>query len=277
MSNNPQRPLRCVAVRRADCFSPNSVEADRAILRAAADRLAPLLGIEPADITMIDEDHTGSMPQPDVCLSMARCTDTLARLATWEQGGCTVVNRAPGVTACQRATLDRLMRRHHVPMPPQTGTHGYWLKRGDAAAQDRADVVFCPDEAALREARQAFAQRGITLTVTSAHMVGDLVKFYGVADRFFALFYPSDDGISKFGDEQRNGQAHHYAFCRADLQREAARLSRLTGVDVYGGDAIVDSEGRFYIIDFNDWPSFSRCRPEAAEAIATLVAEKVRA
>ena len=51
-------------------------------------------------------------------------------------------------------------------------------------------------------------------------------------------------------------------------QSEVERLAQLVGIEVYGGDAIIDSEGRFYIIDFNDWPSFSRCRDEAAEAIA---------
>ncbi|MFS6554926.1 hypothetical protein VPJ68_05445, partial [Parabacteroides distasonis] len=40
---------------------------------------------------------------------------------------------------------------------------------------------------------------------------------------------------------------------------------------MYGGDAIVTADGNFVIIDFNDWPSFSRCRDEAAEAIAEYV------
>ena len=39
---------------------------------------------------------------------------------------------------------------------------------------------------------------------------------------------------------------------------------------MYGGDAIVTSDGDFYIIDFNDWPSFASCREAAAEAIVVL-------
>ena len=54
------------------------------------------------------------------------------------------------------------------------------------------------------------------------------------------------------------------------------RLSQLVGVEVFGGDAIIDEQGRFYIIDFNDWPSFSRCREEAAMAIAQCVAKARR-
>ena len=48
-------------------------------------------------------------------------------------------------------------------------------------------------------------------------------------------------------------------------------MARETGIVTYGGDAIVRADGSFCIIDFNDWPSFSRCRDEAADAIAAFV------
>ena len=40
-----------------------------------------------------------------------------------------------------------------------------------------------------------------------------------------------------------------------------------------GGSAYCDdpSAGSFCLIDFNDWPSFSRCREQAADAITGLV------
>ena len=50
----------------------------------------------------------------------------------------------------------------------------------------------------------------------------------------------------------------------------ATRLAGLLGLEVYGGDCIVRQDGTFAIIDFNDWPSFSRCRNDAAKAIASL-------
>src|SRR3712207_9473819 len=77
--------------------------------------------------------------------------------------------------------------------------------------------------------------------------------------------------ISKFGDEALNGAPRHYEFDKAQLEAAADLLSTLTDVAVYGGDAIIDAHGNFYIIDFNDWPSFSRCVSEAAEAICELV------
>ncbi|MBF1080379.1 MAG: hypothetical protein HXL36_08470, partial [Prevotellaceae bacterium] len=54
------------------------------------------------------------------------------------------------------------------------------------------------------------------------------------------------------------------------------RLSELTGVAVYGGDAIVDKEGRFYIIDFNDWPSFSPFRKTMASSIASEITARFK-
>ena len=103
-------------------------------------------------------------------------------------------------------------------------------------------------------------------------MKGDLVKVYGVRNTgFFRLFYPTDDGISKFGDERYNGMAQHYRFDKEGLQRKADLLAEAVGVDIYGGDCIVKADGTYCIIDFNDWPSFSRCREEAADAIVTLV------
>ena len=119
--------------------------------------------------------------------------------------------------------------------------------------------------------QQLFVQRGITDWVVEAHLPGDLLKFYGVAGGFFQYFYPSDDGISKFGDEQRNGLAHHYAFDTTQLQTMVEQVAALTGVEVYGGDVIVAPSGEFFLIDFNDWPSFSRCRETAAKAIVAWV------
>ena len=118
--------------------------------------------------------------------------------------------------------------------------------------------------------------RGVTDFVVSAHVVGDLVKFYGVGQRrFFRYYYPTDDGQSKFGDECRNGVACHYPFDEEALRYEAERLAEAVGVSIYGGDAIVRADGSFCLIDFNDWPSFSRCREEAAEEIVKLTVDNL--
>ena len=59
------------------------------------------------------------------------------------------------------------------------------------------------------------------------------------------------------------------------MRLAAERASRVAGVDVYGVDCIVRADGSVCLIDFNDWPSFSRCRDEAAQAIAKLTADRL--
>ena len=41
-----------------------------------------------------------------------------------------------------------------------------------------------------------------------------------------------------------------------------------------GGDLIIGHDGVARLIDLNDWPSFSACRSEAADAIAKLVTKR---
>ena len=159
-----------------------------------------------------------------------------------------------------------------TPVPPKEGSDGYWLKRGDAAAQSEDDVQFAPDKTSLEAKIRQMTQRGITQYTVSAHVVGDLVKFYGVSGTgFFRYYYPTDDGNTKFRDEEHNGSACHFPFELSAVQADAEHLAEAVGIKVYGGDCIVRSDGSFCFIDFNDWPSFSRCRDEAAEAIASLV------
>lgn len=261
--------MKFLTIRRDDRFSPNSIDNDRLILQAVADRLSKEYGIS---IPMVDEANLLSEDiDADCYISMGRLPETLDYLSGKEHSGKKVLNSAQGVKNCQRSFLDKLMRDNGIAMPPVKGNNGYWLKRGDAAAQSKDDVVFCQDEEKLNAAKEKFLQRGVSDMVVSTHVVGDLIKFYGVGDDFFRCYYPSDDKISKFGDEKINGMAHHYPFDKEAFHKEAARLSKLTGVDVFGGDAIVDSEGKYYIIDFNDWPSFFRCREDAADAIAQFI------
>lgn len=270
--------MKILAVLRATRFSPNSVEKDRAIMEAVVARLQAW-GHE---TEMVDEELLAdalcpplSARRPQVVVTMGRLPETLQLLREAERAGVTVVNSTQGVERCARCTLAAVMRECGIPVPPAEGSAGYWLKRGDAAAQCRADVVFAADKRQLEQQMAAFRRRGIDSYTVEAHVVGDVVKFYGVRGTgFFRHYYPTDDGDQKFGDEARNGVAHYYAFPLGDLQRAVERLAAAVGVDIYGGDCIVRADGSFCIIDFNDWPSFSRCRDEAAEAIAGLVTKE---
>ena len=256
-----------LAIRRADRFSPNSVEKDRAILLSVINRLN-------AEVTLVDEDSYAQNPaSADVIISMARQPETLQLLAQKEQQGTKVINSAKGLLMASRSQLQALMRELGCSLPATDGTHGFWLKRGDMSAQNKSDVVFCEDRAALAAAQTDFVLRGVTDWVVQAHEEGDLVKWYAVGNEFFRYYYPADDGNFKFDDEKRNGAAHHYAFDAEALHAEVSRVARCLNIKVYGGDAIVRADGSFCIIDFNDWPSFSRCVDEASAAIAREVGE----
>lgn len=259
---------------RAPQFSPNAVEKDKAILDAVGDRLQRF-GVT---IRKIAEEQLDNSISADAFLSMGRLPSTLDVLKLKADEGFLVVNSGKGVENMRRMRLDSLMRQWGIPVAPlmsDCDADGYWVKRGDASAQCKEDVVFAADRQAVEEALERFRRRGVTEILVTEHVAGDLVKFYGVQGTgFFRYFYPTDDGDTKFDDEKRNGEAHHYPFIVDELKENAERVAQMTGVCVYGGDAIVNSNGAFVIIDFNDWPSFSRCREEAADVIAdTLLAQ----
>ena len=255
--------MKILLIQRAERFSPNSVAKDRAILETVGARLLAA-GHE---VDTVSEEQPFSTDGYDRIYSMGRLPETLEKLQ-----GLNAINSSEGIANCARCRLEEIMRQIGTPMAPQEGAHGYWIKRGDAAAQSKGDVQFAATKTELEQKKEDFALRGITEYTISAHVPGDLIKFYGVAGtEFFRYYYPTDDGESKFGDEQRNGAARHYPFNVDELQHSANTLAEAVGIKVYGGDCIVDETGHYYVIDFNDWPSFSRCREEAATAIASLV------
>ncbi|MCD8210954.1 MAG: hypothetical protein LUC37_05360, partial [Prevotella sp.] len=138
---------------------------------------------------------------------------------------------------------------------------------------ESCDVVFARNEKEKKDYLDDFLRRGVKDVLITSHVKGDCIKFYGVNSpkKFFRYFYPNDFGDTKFGNERINGATEHYEFLVDDLKKDVAKLAQLTGLEVYGGDCIVRRDGSYAIIDFNDWPSFSRCKDEAAMAIATLV------
>lgn len=51
------------------------------------------------------------------------------------------------------------------------------------------------------------------------------------------------------------------------MHTAATQVARQSEFSIYGGDAILREDGTFVFIDFNDFPSFSACLPEASAAI----------
>ena len=260
-------------------YSPNSEARDEAIFKAVA--LALTLQGEP--LAAIDENRLPTdFSRADLVLSMARSRTAQTTLAAAEAAGTTIWNSPSALLRNNRAEIDKWLNEvgfgapflHNVADPAVIARSlGFplWIKRSDSTAKTAGDVRFVADEAQLRNALADFAAAGIEDFIVSAHLEGDLVKFYGVEGMpFFSPTYPThENGFSKFGLEQHNGVPAEYSFSVSALKTTADAAARHFGMPIYGGDAIIRPDGRFFLIDFNDWPSFGSCTQAAAEAIAT--------
>lgn len=226
-------------VQRDESFSPNAVEKDLAILQAVGEKLRE----RGASVSYVKEELLQDKrwklgDRVGVIFSMARSEKSLAVLQQAQAEGVMVVNDPRSIEICNsRRAIDGLMRSNRIPAAPYYERGKGWIK-----ADRGHDVRFAANE----EEMLAFKQQ-VEDPLLTAHVEGTLVKFYGVADRFF-----SPQGYPQVAEA-------------------AARLARLVGIQVYGGDAVLLSDGTFAIIDFNDWPSFSSCREEAAAAICRLI------
>lgn len=247
-------------------FSPGRVDDDAAILERTCEALADRgLDVSFGDIDLL------ARSSPDAVLAMCQSASALAAL-DGHTASIPVMNTPDAIRACYRHETVRRLATSSAPFPatrlvatgadrgPTADAAPCWVKRGDVHAMTADDVVFADTPTRLDTTLDDFAARGITRAALQAHVEGVVVKFYGVADgRFFRCFTPGDvvpAPIERLWDAARAG-AH------------------ALGLDVFGGDLVVDAAGRAVLVDLNDWPSFSRCRDEAAEAIAGYVADRL--
>lgn len=260
-------------------FSPNSTARDEAIFRAVVMQFA----MQGHSVQTLDEDHLpDAFPNADILMSMGRDANTLRRLEQVEAAGVPIFNSPSALLRNTRSHLDMLIREAGAGLRSLCNSQnveaietavGYplWLKRGDACAQTADDVRFVENREQLEAGLRYFAAQGYADFLACEHVVGDLVKFYGVAETsFFHHAYPTSGGFSKFGLETHNGAPEHHAFSLSELKTKADAIALESGMPIYGGDAIVRADGTFSIFDFNDWPSFGDCTMSAAEAIAAF-------
>ena len=220
-----------VGIYRAQRFSPGSIGKDRAIMDATLERLRKK-GYKTETLTEEELVASGNLPEASCYVSMARSEEALQLLQ-----GKPCINSAESVRYCNHRRY--IADDHNNTIPP------LWIKRTDQCREQEGDVVYCANEDDIKEAKARLHSRGITSYVMQPHYEGEHVKFYAVSDTSF--FYPS-------GHEK--------------LKSIATAMAGTAGLTVYGGDAIISADGAVHIIDLNDFPSFSPCRDEAAEAIA---------
>lgn len=273
---------------RAACYSPGMVERDEAILRAVAERLQR---VGYAVRLVREEDFTTDIPIPDIVLHMVRSPRVLDILQSWQETGCRVINSVEGVRGVERAALAEMCAAQGIPTPKTwiVGTANSklltarttdgedvpisfpcWVKRTGSCAQAPDDVSRVDDAEGYVQCLLRFHARHIDRVVVMEHLEGVGLKFYAIPDVGFFYSLPSASlGYDKFS----KGMLNHVAddtMCRGESVSSQLSVFNFP-LEIYGGDAIIGSDGVARLIDLNDWPSFSVCRDEAADAIVHLV------
>lgn len=276
--------ISMVGVSRGSEFSPNHVNNDAAIFEKVTECLRKF-GCKVNTYT--EKEFVAQNITADVIFDMARDKAALARLKKLEKEGALVLNSAFGIENCVRRPMTEILLGKGIPHPPshilpterefEPSCFPYWIKRGDSHAMVKEDVCYvtCMQEA--NSVLANFRKRGIPAAVVNEHLQGDLIKFYGVRELgFFYWFYPSPCSHSKFGLEIINGVAKGIPFSEQSMKEACEQASVALNVPIYGGDCVVSADGTVRIIDFNDWPSFARCREEAGEYIAAYIYKQAR-
>jgi len=261
---------RALGIYREPEFSPGKVEADAAILDAVLSELKR----EGVEIQAMDAVSfaSGAPSRADLVLPMCQGPRALERLAEVEQAGAIAINSALSIRNCYRDLLAAGLESAGVPTPvgalvpahePLDARRligldlsaGVFVKRGDLHALAPEDVQRAADRDEVESILADFTRRGIRFAYVQQEVVGRVIKFYGVSGGSHFSVHPED-----------NENEIPEAAVRA-LSEAASAAAGALGLQAWGGDAVLSGD-RFAIIDFNDWPSYSRVRGPAARAIA---------
>ena len=281
--------ITIAGIMRAGAYSPNHIGNDDAIFNAVAENLRKRGCI--VNIYSEDQFIAGNVTE-NIIVNMCREQKSIALLQKMEDEGRLIINSGYGIENCTRERMTRILIGSNIPYPESlmvntnegvkealenAGFTQCWIKRGDFHAMHKEDVSFVRHPQEAQELLQEYFLRGINRAVINKHLVGDLVKFYGVQGTpFFFWFYPFDLGHSKYGHEAINGKSQCIKFDLEKMKQICQSASEVLDVKIYGGDCIVSPEGDIRIIDFNDWPSFAPCRDEAAPHIAKCILSTIK-
>ena len=258
---------RALGIYREPEFSPGKVELDAAIMDATLTELKRE-GVETAAIDAASFGN-GAPARADIVLPMCQGGRALKRLAEAEQAGAIAINSALSIRNCYRDLLAPGLERAGVPTPvgalvatdePLDArklagldlSAGVFVKRGDLHALGPEDVQRASDRAEIESILADFARRRIRFAYLQQEVAGRVVKFYGVSGNAYFSAHPEEEVPE--------------ASVRT-LSEAASTAAAALGLEAWGGDAVLSGD-RFAIIDFNDWPSYSRVRAPAARAIA---------
>ena len=270
--------IKIVTIARNPIDSPNMTANDAAIL----ERVTALLKEQGAEVVSIGKGQEIPHDTQVVC-TMSRTANTIEQLKRAEEHGIIVINSTTAVENCSRTRFMEILRSKGIPQPAYSiagskdtavnDCYPCWIKKADGWSNHKEDVCFAKNSAEANNAIEQMTRRGIKECIRMQHCEGDIVKFYGIADRLFHFTYPQG---GKFGHEEINGAPRHYAFDATALKVIAQRAAQAIGIEIYGGDAIITPQGDIFIIDMNDFPSFTAIRETATVEIAGLIMSKTK-
>lgn len=281
---------KIAAILRAGAYSPNHIGNDAAIINLTCEQLRK----RGCQVKTYSEEQliAGAVKEP-IVIHMCRDQRSFPILQAMEDSGRLVINSGYGVENCTRERLTRILLGSGIPYPEslmvntnqtvteqmeRIGMERAWIKRGDTYAMHKEDVTYVRHPEEAQEVLQEYFLRGIKRAVINRHLDGDQVKFYGVRDTdYFYCLYPFEKTYSSKGDDKAPRRGGEEARFDIDKFRDACdRAADILDIRIYGGDAIIDPEGNFSIIDFNDWPSFAPCRVEASGVIARAILAEIK-
>ena len=281
---------KIAAILRAGAYSPNHIVNASAIINLTCEQLRK----RGCQVKTYSEEQliAGAVKEP-IVIHMCRDQRSFPILQAMEDSGRLVINSGYGVENCTRERLTRILLGSGIPYPEslmvntnqtvteqmeRIGMERAWIKRGDTYAMHKEDVTYVRHPEEAQEVLQEYFLRGIKRAVINRHLDGDQVKFYGVRDTdYFYCFYPFEKTYSSKGDDKAPRRGGEEARFDIDKFRDACdRAADILDIRIYGGDAIIDPEGNFSIIDFNDWPSFAPCRVEASGVIARAILAEIK-
>lgn len=281
---------KIAAILRAGAYSPNHIGNDAAIINLTCEQLRK----RGCQVKTYSEEQliAGAVKEP-IVIHMCRDQRSFPILQSMEDAGMLVINSGYGVENCTRERLTRILLGSGIPYPEslivntnqtvteqmeRIGMERAWIKRGDTYAMHKEDVTYVRHPEEAQEVLQEYFLRGIKRAVINRHLDGDQVKFYGVRETdYFYCFYPFEKTYSSKGDDKAPRRGGGEARFDIEKFRDACnRAADILDIRIYGGDAIIDPEGNFSIIDFNDWPSFAPCRVEASGVIARAILAEIK-
>lgn len=264
--------IEIAGIARKTEFSPNHVMNDYLIIQKTAEELRKI----GAKVNVYREENIFTEEiKEEFVFSMVQSPAGSKHLLDIAKNKKFVINSPESVRNCYRYNMNRIMEENNIPFPKSiivdTTTTDYsflhklddklWIKRGDAHAVQKEDVVFLDDKSRVPEVIRAFADRGLKSCAIQNHIEGDTIKFYSILGKDLFYWYTTDMKYCAIFDE-------------AKLKQLANGSAKALGLEIFGGDAIVTKESEIYIVDINDWPSFAPIREKASKVIANLIYQK---